>query len=35
MVIDFQAHIYPEAYLDEMKRIDGEVVLKRLIRTAA
>ena len=28
MVIDFQAHIYPEAYLDEMKRIDGAVVLE-------
>ena len=28
MVIDFQAHIYPEAYLDEMKRRDGAVVLE-------
>ena len=28
MVIDFQAHIYPEAYLDEMKRLDGAVVLE-------
>ena len=28
MVIDFQAHIYPEAYLDEMKRIDGAVILE-------
>ena len=28
MVIDFQAHIYPEAYLDEMKRLDGAVILE-------
>ena len=28
MVIDFQAHIYPETYLDEMKRIDGAVILE-------
>ena len=28
MVIDFQAHIYPEAYLNEMKRIDGAVILE-------
>lgn len=28
MVIDFQAHIYPERYLDEMKRIDGAVILE-------
>ncbi|HEY7319279.1 MAG TPA: amidohydrolase family protein [Candidatus Binatia bacterium] len=28
MVIDFQAHIYPEVYLDEMKRIDGAVILE-------
>ena len=28
MVIDFQAHIYPPAYLEEMKRIEGAVVLE-------
>ena len=28
MVIDFQAHIFPQAYLDEMKRVDGAVVLE-------
>ena len=28
MVIDFQAHIYPQAYIDEMKRIDGAVILE-------
>ena len=28
MVIDFQAHIFPEAYLDEMKRVSGAVVLE-------
>src|SRR5262245_18368688 len=28
MVIDFQAHIYPEPYLEEMKRIDGAVILE-------
>lgn len=28
MVIDFQAHIFPPAYLDEMKRLDGAVVLE-------
>jgi aminocarboxymuconate-semialdehyde decarboxylase len=28
MVIDFQAHIYPENYIAEMDRLDGEVVLE-------
>ncbi|HET8564227.1 MAG TPA: amidohydrolase family protein [Candidatus Binatia bacterium] len=29
MVIDFQAHVYPEAYIDEMRRIDGVVILEQ------
>ncbi len=28
MVIDFQAHVFPETYIDEMKRLDGAVVLE-------
>ena len=28
MVIDFQAHIYPEVYIDELRRIDGAVILE-------
>jgi uncharacterized protein len=28
MIIDFQAHIFPEAYIDEMHRVDGAVVLE-------
>lgn len=28
MVIDFQAHIFPERYIDAMKRIDGAVTLE-------
>jgi aminocarboxymuconate-semialdehyde decarboxylase len=28
MVIDFQAHIFPEAYIDELERIDGAVILE-------
>jgi predicted TIM-barrel fold metal-dependent hydrolase len=28
MVIDFQAHVYPEPYIEEMKRLDGAVVLE-------
>ena len=28
MVIDFQAHVFPETYLAEMKRLDGAVVLE-------
>src|ERR1044071_9745555 len=28
MIIDFQAHIYPEAYIDEMRRMDGVVILE-------
>lgn len=28
MVIDFQAHVFPEAYLTEMKRLGGAVILE-------
>ena len=28
MIIDFQAHIFPRSYLDEMKRLDGAVILE-------
>lgn len=28
MVIDFQAHVYPATYIEEMKRVDGVVVLE-------
>lgn len=28
MIIDFQAHLFPEAYLAAMKRLDGAVVLE-------
>ena len=28
MVIDFQAHVFPEAYLAEMKRLDAGVILE-------
>lgn len=28
MIIDFQAHIFPEAYLAEIKRLDGAVILE-------
>jgi aminocarboxymuconate-semialdehyde decarboxylase len=28
MIIDFQAHLYPEAYIEELKRLDGVVVLE-------
>ena len=28
MVIDFQAHVYPESYIAEMDRLDGEVILE-------
>ncbi len=28
MVIDFQAHIFPAAYIEEMKRLDGAVILE-------
>ena len=28
MVIDFQAHVFPESYIAEMDRLDGEVVLE-------
>ncbi len=28
MIIDFQAHVFPEAYLAEMKRLDGAVIFE-------
>ncbi len=28
MVIDFQAHIFPEAYIDEVRRLNGAVILE-------
>jgi uncharacterized protein len=28
MIIDFQAHVYPEAYIEELNRLDGAVVLE-------
>jgi aminocarboxymuconate-semialdehyde decarboxylase len=28
MIIDFQAHVFPETYLAEMKRLDGAVILE-------
>ena len=28
MIIDFQAHLFPPSYLDEMKRLDGVVILE-------
>jgi predicted TIM-barrel fold metal-dependent hydrolase len=28
MVIDFQAHLFPQPYIDEIKRLDGAVVLE-------
>jgi uncharacterized protein len=28
MIIDFQAHVFPPAYLDEMRRLDGAVILE-------
>ena len=28
MIIDFQAHVFPEAYINEMKRLDGAVILE-------
>ena len=28
MVIDFQAHVFPETYIAEMKRVDGAVILE-------
>jgi uncharacterized protein len=28
MIIDFQAHVFPESYLNEMKRLDGAVILE-------
>src|SRR3990167_1601210 len=28
MVIDFEAHIFPESYIDEMQRLNGEVILE-------
>jgi hypothetical protein len=28
MIIDFQAHVFPKSYIDEMQRLDGAVVLE-------
>jgi predicted TIM-barrel fold metal-dependent hydrolase len=28
MIVDFQAHVFPEPYIDEMNRLDAEVVLE-------
>jgi predicted TIM-barrel fold metal-dependent hydrolase len=28
MVIDFQAHVFPEEYIDELNRLDGAVILE-------
>jgi uncharacterized protein len=28
MIIDFQAHVYPETYIEELNRLDGAVVLE-------
>ena len=28
MIIDFQAHVFPEVYLAEMKRLDGAVIVE-------
>lgn len=28
MIIDFQAHLFPEAYLEELRRLDGAVILE-------
>jgi predicted TIM-barrel fold metal-dependent hydrolase len=28
MIIDFQAHVYPESYIEELNRLDGAVVLE-------
>jgi aminocarboxymuconate-semialdehyde decarboxylase len=28
MIIDFQAHVFPKAYIDEMQRLDGVVILE-------
>jgi uncharacterized protein len=28
MIIDFQAHVYPEPYIEELNRLDGAVVLE-------
>jgi aminocarboxymuconate-semialdehyde decarboxylase len=28
MIIDFQAHVFPKTYIDEMQRLDGVVVLE-------
>ena len=28
MIIDFQAHVFPEAYIAEMNRLDGAVILE-------
>ncbi len=28
MIIDFQAHVFPKTYIDEMQRLDGAVILE-------
>ena len=28
MIIDFQAHVFPKTYIDEMERLDGAVILE-------
>jgi len=28
MIIDFQAHVFPQDYLDELKRVNGDVILE-------
>ena len=28
MIIDFQAHVYPEPYIDELNRLNGAVILE-------
>src|SRR3970282_2840773 len=28
MVIDFQSHVYPEAYIEALQRADGNVILE-------
>src|SRR5512132_4263319 len=28
MIIDFQAHLFPDAYLQELRRLDGAVILE-------
>ena len=28
MVIDFQSHVFPREYIEEIKRVDGKVILE-------